>query len=251
MATYPSTQKARIAYWQRQIDYATQKLKPVFDASDVLIKQYENESSTSREANSESLNFQEGHVSRTKTNLIFGWIDQSIANLLERNPHFQATPQTPESAKGGKVVSHISNYWYRETNQLHQDERCLLDAFLCPYGVKKLGWTSDVEQRLHDMIDQPGYDFEDDVEGENAFMAVGDTPRVTDTQDHSLHIESEVMGYAETLMIGPTRPPPAPRSPRRHRCPHQAASAPLGPGPARRRFLGELGGSLRTTLGPE
>ena len=205
MATYPSTQKARIAYWQRQIDYATQKLKPVFDASDVLIKQYENQSSTAREANSESLNFQEGHVSRTKSNLIFGWIDQSIANLLERNPHFQATPQTPDSAKGGKVVSHITNYWYRETNQLHQDERCLLDAFLCPYGVKKLGWSSDVEQRLHDMIDQPGYDFEDDVEGENSFMAVGDTPRVTDTQDHSLHIESHTQALQDPLL-----PPEAP-----------------------------------------
>ena len=193
---YGSTDDQKIAYWTRQLDYSHAQLKPVFDAADVLIRQYENEPSSSRERHQEDQQGLESHLSRVKANLVFGWIEQSIANLLERNPTFKITPQSPEAAEGGPVVSAVSNYWYQETNQLRQDERVLLDAFLCPYGVKKLGWTADFDERISNILDEDEgeslFDFEDDIESENLFLATGAPTRVAVEHDHISHIEGHV-----------------------------------------------------------
>ena len=189
MAAYPTAGKDRVAYWTRRIDHVAQRLKPVFDASNVLVKQYYNESTTQRE-DENSLDG-EGHTSRIKANLIFGWIDQSIANLLERNPHFTASALNPESMEGARVVAAISNYWYRETEQLRQDERVLLDAFLRPYGVKKLGWTTDVDQRVFDIVNEPEFEFGDDIEQDVLALLTGQQTRVTKDQNHELHIEAK------------------------------------------------------------
>ena len=194
MAAYGTTNDARISYWTRQINYATEKVRPAFAASDTLIKQYENEPASGRERLMEQQQGLESHLSRIKANLIFGWIEQSIANLLERHPTFTISPQSPEAANGGPVVAAVSNYWYRETGQLRQDERVLLDAFLCPYGVKKLGWTADFEQRIGDILDEneEAFDFGDDIEAETLFLLTGEPTRVTSTQDHVSHIEAHV-----------------------------------------------------------
>ena len=190
MATYPAGGKDRVAFWTRRIDHVAARLKPVFDASNLLVKQYYNEPTTQRE--SENSLDQEDHTSRIKANLIFGWIDQSLANLLERNPHFSTTALNPESQEGTRVVSAISNYWYKETEQLRQDERVLLDAFLRPYGVKKLGLTTDVEQRVYDIVNEPQYDLGDDIEADIMALLSGEQTRVTQAQDHEMHIETKV-----------------------------------------------------------
>jgi len=188
MAGFPSSQKDRIAFFQRHIDYAAKMAKPAFDAADRLIDQFENEAATDREADAQSRHNEE-LVSRTRANLIFGWIDQSIANLLDRHPHFTVNPLSPESAEGAPVVSAVSNYWYKETGQLRQDERILLDAFLTPYGVKKLGWTTDLEQRVHEFVEEPGVYFGDDVESDLLSLIGGQATAVRQEQNHDMHIE--------------------------------------------------------------
>lgn len=190
MSAYPKTKIERTAFWQRQIDYGLKRVKPYFEAAEVLIRQYENIASTQREADQESSR-SDPHIARVKANLIFGWIEQSIANLLDRNPSFIVTPLRPDSADGAQVVSAVANYWYRELAQLHQDERCLLDAFLCPYGVKKLGWTVDVDTAVYELVTDPQYDFADDIESDLRAILEGNSTAVTIAQDHLAHIQAK------------------------------------------------------------
>lgn len=188
MASYPSDKQSRLEYWKRQIKYAEEQMEPLWQASDVLQKQYLNEATTEREKRQEQEGDREEHISRIKANLIFGWIDQSIANLLERNPAFLVTPRTRDSVAGARTVKHIVDYWYRETSQLQQDERILLDAFLGPYGVKKLGWTIDYEQQIHDMVEQAEFQAES-PEDEITLLSGGMDTRVSRDQNHEQFIE--------------------------------------------------------------
>ena len=185
---YPTGDKERVEYWARQIDHAGARLKPYFQAADVLIKQYDNEASTDREEDF-GYDREESHTQRVKANLVFGWIDQSISNLLERHPHFTAMPLKKESSDGGPVVSSVLNYWYRETDQKQQDERILLDAFLAPYGVKKLGWKTDLDKLIYEVVEEPEFLFGDDIESELEALLSGMQTAVVDDQNHELHIE--------------------------------------------------------------
>jgi len=200
------TQEERIEYWQRQIRFATDRIKPHFEAADVLIKQYQNDPSSEREQHAQDQSNTKTHLSRVKTSLVFGWVDQSIANLLERNPSFSVNAQSKDSVDGAPVVTAVSNYWYRETGQRRQDERALLDAFLTPWGVKKLGWTTDVEQRVGDVIHQlqggEEYDFQDDVESETLFLLTGQPQRVMDGHDHDTHIEAHTIALQDPEIDG-------------------------------------------------
>jgi len=191
MASYPKGEESRIEYWRRQIQYAEELMDPLWQASDILHKQYINEATTEREKREEQEDERENHISRVKANLIFGWVDQSIANLLERNPAFLVTPRTRESTAGSQTVKHIVDYWYRETEQLRQDERILLDAFLGPYGVKKLGWTVDYDQRIHDSVENAEFQL-DTPEEEILILSTGVDTRVAREQDHQLFIDHHV-----------------------------------------------------------
>jgi hypothetical protein len=201
MSSYPKGSESRIEYWRRQIQYAEELMEPLWEASDVLHKQYVNQATTEREKREEQEEERENHVSRIKANLIFGWIDQSVANLLERNPAFLVTPRTRESTTGSQTVKHIVDYWYRETDQLRQDERILLDSFLGPYGVKKLGWTVDYEQRIHDTVENAEFQL-DTPEEEILILATGVDTRVTRDQDHAAFIDHHVSWLQDPLNIG-------------------------------------------------
>ena len=89
---YPETEEERVKYWQGQIAYSQKKARPMFDACKILQRQYFNEATTDREE-TEGEEFDEEHIRRTKSGLIFGWIDQSIANMLDRAPMFKMYPQ--------------------------------------------------------------------------------------------------------------------------------------------------------------
>ena len=188
--SYPTGGRERVEFWEGRVKHAGDRMKPHFAAADILVKQYFNEPTTDRERDQNS--DLDPHTSRVKASLVFGWIDQSIANLLERHPHFKVQPLSPDSAKGQRIVESVTNYWYRETDQLRQDERVLLDAFLTPYGVKKIGWATDIEQRVSDIVNEPRFDFEDDVSADLMSLLSGEPTRVSDSQDHELHIDSKV-----------------------------------------------------------
>ena len=198
---YPLTEADRVAYWVNQVTYARTRVKPLFDACDVLAKQYYNEASTEREQDaSEGGATAEEHIRRTKSNIIFGWIDQSISNMFERSPSFQCLPETQEAAQRlnpadstsptlAAGTAKIANYRYRETNQLRVDERVGLDAFIWPYGVAKLGYTVDFDEVEQDLL-QEGVDEElPSPEDENALLRRGIPVKVTEFQDHTFHIE--------------------------------------------------------------
>ena len=200
---YPRASSERVKYWTGQIDYARRRMEPMFRASEVLINQFYGDPSSERERN-QLESTEEEHLGRTKAGIVYGWIDQTVANAVDRNPVFQLSPETDEAAQ--KIdpqnpssptlaygASRIVNYRYRETNQLRVDERVFTDAFLCPYGVAKLGYTVDFDKRFQDFLQ--GEDVElvlDDPEDENLFLGVGTETRVTEFQDHRLHLASHL-----------------------------------------------------------
>lgn len=201
--TYPLRTPEKVQFWSSRIDYTIRKLRPLFQACEVLTNQYYNEPSTEREASGGSRIGEEEHIRRTKCNIIYGYIDQSLSNMLDRAPVFQCFPETVEAAQRtdpadpnsptfATGTSKIVNYRYRETNQLRVDERVALSSFLFPYGVAKIGYTHDMDRKMQELL-QPAVstelEFEDPNE-ENLFLSIGQPTRVSDEQDHRWHIET-------------------------------------------------------------
>jgi len=189
---YPTDRKGRATYWQRHIDFSGKVLEPWFEVGRRTLALYENEAWTERERLLEEE--REKNTGRAKPSLVFGWVDQSRANLLSRNPKFRTTAKRKDSVGGEVIVGKIVTHWYDVTKQLHQDRRTLTDAFLYPFGVKKIGWTADVLPegftRPSDDID-PSVDF-DDAEEENLFLGAGTATPVRKDHDHVDHIEKHL-----------------------------------------------------------
>ena len=210
---YPRVEKDRVLFWTNMITHTRQRIKPLFDACQVLEDQYFNRSTTDRERHVGDSNVEE-HVRRTKAGIVYGWIDQSLANLLDRDPILRMQPENriaaqrinpddPNSLSRAKGNSKIINYRYRETGQLRVDERVAQDAYIYPYGVAKIGMHLDDVARGQQII-QPDAELEfDDPEEETLFLQVGQRTRVTEHQDHLHHIQvhkafiNEVLRAAE------------------------------------------------------
>jgi len=185
---YPTDDEGRIAFWTALLKHAERKIEPYWKIGDNLIRIYNNQATNTREKESESsIEGKEG-ISRIKAGIVFAWIDQSRADILERNPVFTVTPENRESVRGAPVVQGIANHWNKETDQFHQDDRCLLDAFLMPYAVKKIGWKSRLQEKQISTCDLSDY-VEDDPTAENLLMAGGVIIKVMPEQDHEDHIE--------------------------------------------------------------
>jgi len=187
--SYPRDKEGQIAYWERQIDYTVRYYKPWFDASQYLIDQYNLDASTLRERITEGAHGTDDPTLRVKSNLVFGWIDQSVANAGANHPKFRVTPLNKDGVGADKHVARISDHWYKLTNQLEQDKRTLLDAHLCPWGGGKLGWAADDTRDAMRIVNgDPEYVL-DNPEEENLLIAGGQMTLVTEEQNHPLHIE--------------------------------------------------------------
>jgi len=190
--SYPNRDQVteRIDYWQRQIDWAKGFFEPYHTASQALINQYNMDPVSLRERLLES---QKGGSAdpaiRIKANIVFGWIDQSISNIAAHDPKFRVKPFNREGVGSETVVARISDYWYRETNQLDVDRRVLLDAFLNPFGVVKIGWHTDLDAVAEQIANFDPDQVFDDPEVENSFLRVGQTTKVLPDQDHENHIQ--------------------------------------------------------------
>jgi hypothetical protein len=112
--------------------------------------------------------------------------------MLDREPVFMVTPTTVASIDGAPVVSDIVNYWYRETEQIKQDKRCLLDAHLMPFAVKKIGWVTRFDDKEEVMMSDISDLILDDPSEENMFLRDGTITRVEPAQDHEAHIEAHM-----------------------------------------------------------
>lgn len=197
---YPVEDSDRVQFWTNQIAFARTRVKPLFDACEVLIRQYFNEASTTREA-SARVDLEE-QVRRTKAGLIYGWIDQSLANMLDRLPVFRCTPENdmafssvepenPNSPTMAQGSARIVNYRYRATNQLRVDERCALDAFLYPFGVVKIGYTPDLDLVAQELLqEESGLPEFESADEENMFLDTGQRVLIRDAHDHLVHLEA-------------------------------------------------------------
>ena len=190
--SYPqkSDEKGRIDYWMRQIEWAQKYYQPYHEASQALINQYNMDPTTLREQMMEaSKSGQTDPAIRVKANIVFGWIDQSIANIAANDPKFRIKPFNREGVGSETVVARISDYWYRETGQLETDRRVLLDAFLNPYGVAKIGWHTDIDATAEQLANFDPTQVHDDPEVENSFLIIGQATKVLPDQDHENHNE--------------------------------------------------------------
>jgi len=199
---YPRKSVDRAKYWLNLIKYSQQKSKPLFDACDVLVKQYFNEASTEREysAGSGGGSGDEEHVRRIKAGIIYGWIDQTLSNMLDRDPILQCYPENKESAESSDpgdpnalsraaVTSKINNYVYRTTKQLKVDEKVAFNAMVYPYGCVKIGYEEDFDREEQELL-QTGVELGelDSAEDENLFLMQGQDVRVDGGHDHIRHI---------------------------------------------------------------
>lgn len=207
---YPKEEALRVQYWINQIEHTRKKVKPKFDACEALWKQFWNEDSSQREAQSDMDIGGEDHLKRVKAGIVHGWLDQIVSNMVERNPVFRThpenresaekyDPQNPASPSRSSVVSTVLNYYYRELNQLRVDEKATLEANLLPYSVVKIGYTTDQDQVTQDFFWPDAIDaFVDPLE-ENAFLAIGQHINVDESLDHIHHIDVHNSMLQESL----------------------------------------------------
>jgi hypothetical protein len=182
---YPTNDKDKIAFWRHELLRAHALQAPYMKIGASIAKLYNGIADTERTREREAGDTD--NTSRSKASLVFAWVDQSIANLLDRDPTFMVSPDTHPSTEGAPVVKSVVNYWYRETGQFEQDRRVLLDAFLLPYGVKKLGWNARLtEKPTLTLSDIAEAEYDDPAE-ENMFLSDGMPTRVTPDQDHEYH----------------------------------------------------------------
>jgi hypothetical protein len=153
---------------------------------------YNNDPATTRERELQRLNigdYKDPGI-RSKANIVFGHIDQSIANMAAHNPTFSVTPMSRAGIGSERVVSKISNYWYRETSQLRHDKRVLLDSYLSPFGAKKLGYKADIEARMiSDKLLNAGQVINNPYD-ESLYLLSGEQTVVLQDQNHVAHIET-------------------------------------------------------------
>lgn len=212
--SYPKREEDQVLWWQTQIEYSRRRMKPLFEASRVLERQYYNDPSSERESSlaGDGLSGDQ-HLRRVRSSLVFGYIDQSLANMIDRNPEFRCTPETPHAAEKispddpGSLTryqgaSKIVNYRYRELNQLRVDERVATDAFLYPYGVAKIGYNLDFDVRKQELLLPEDGMVLDNPEEEGLFLAIGQETMVTGEQDHRGHVEQH-LGLLRELAATP------------------------------------------------
>ena len=185
---YPDDEEDQVAFWQRQIEYGLAKFNPFWEVGDIINDMYNNNPATARETNADSAVFDKTPM-RAKANFIFAFIDQSIANLQDRNPVFRVTPKTSMSTKGAPVVQSVINHWYRETGQFAQDKRCLLDAFIYPYAVKKIGYTAKLNSPQYTLSDSAEFELQTPEE-ENMFMMEQIPVKMRMHHEHQAHLDS-------------------------------------------------------------
>lgn len=187
---YPRSEAEQVAYWEREIEYCLQYYKPWFDAGQFLLDQYNLDEATFQERlRAQEAGDANDPTQRVKSNLVFGWIDQSVANAAANNPEFRVVPFNEEAIGKQAQVARISNYWYKTTGQLKQDKRTLIDAHLLPFGGGKIGWWEDVNQAANEIVTGDPEYILDDPEDENNLLVGGVETRVSETQNHDYHIE--------------------------------------------------------------
>jgi hypothetical protein len=185
-------EQGQIEWIQSRIEQSLKRMDPYFTAAKNIQRLYNNDADDRFEAA-----ISDGMLNRAqagKANMIFGWVDQHMANMVEGPPTFKATPgrnnPAPQTDNGVMAISELMNHNYREAKQIHHDEATLLDAFLAPYGVQKVGIEPDLELLEQQIIFPNGaVDPSDDPADELPLLESRIPVLVTADLDHDFHIE--------------------------------------------------------------
>lgn len=200
MAYDDLTEKEQVEFWRAKLDYTRSRMQPWFDAAKILEGYFSSDPTSEREADLE-MDGQEPHTTRIKAGILYGWLDQTIANALDRDPVFRATAENAASVEFVDDVSKSLNYYWRVTRQLRTDERVFLDASIYPYGVTKLGYKIDFDLREQQIAQEEAFEYEFPEE-ENLYLTEGETALVTEHQDHRYHNQ-----WHEEALKSPIDPP--------------------------------------------
>ena len=94
---YPKTAEARAKFWLDLIEFSRRRSEHIMRASDTLVRGYFNEANTEREADISNAGSagDEDHVRMVKTGLLYGFVDQTLSNMLDREPIIQCFPEKP------------------------------------------------------------------------------------------------------------------------------------------------------------
>ena len=187
---YPDKDSDRISFWHSELKKALKFIEPYMKAGRRMVRLYNNMATTEREDDLDwnSHNDTENNM-RVKASLVFAWVDQSVANMLERNPQFSVKPGNSIATEGANVVEKAINYWYDESGQFQQDRHLALDAHLLPYAVKKIGWSAVLENQQDVYYGDVSDIVIDDPEEENQAIFEGSVTKPTVNQNHDEHIQ--------------------------------------------------------------
>lgn len=209
MPTYAKMNaEERAKYWLTLIDDAKSRMAPWMEACKVLEDQFNNEAASTRESDLDSFaEFDDPHTARIKAGVVFGWIDQSVANMFGSMPYISARAKNEIGIPHADAVTKIQNHYYRLADQARHDERVAFDAFLRPYGVWKIGYNVDLEDRMQDLLQDEALEevSPEDPELENEFLAIGTQVRITQYHDHVGHMESHRLLLKDPMLSDEAR----------------------------------------------
>ena len=188
---YPTEDSGKISFWHSELKKSVDFIEPYMKAGRRMVRLYNNMATTEREDDLDwnSHNDAENNM-RVKASLVFAWVDQSVANMLERNPEFSVKPGNSIATEGANVVEKAINYWYDESGQFQQDRHIALDAHLLPYAVKKIGWSAVLENQKNIYFGDISDIILDDPEEENQVIFEGEVTKATVNQSHDEHIDA-------------------------------------------------------------
>ena len=111
-------------------------MDPFLKVGEQLTALFNNRPTSTRESMADDY-FSEAE-GRIKANLVFAWVDQSMANLADRSPIFSVRPNSATAEGGDAVVKNVINHRSRETGQIMQDRspRCPTSQTLCSMTPK-------------------------------------------------------------------------------------------------------------------
>jgi hypothetical protein len=79
------------------------------------------------------------------TPLFFSAANTFVAGLIARSPEISVLPRRPQVAEAARKVEAVLNYDVYELKMKRQWKRAVFDAFFCPYGIIRHGFTPSEE----------------------------------------------------------------------------------------------------------
>jgi hypothetical protein len=187
---YPEDPKERMEFWRQLMKASEAQMDPYIKAGVRLTKLYNAMGTTTREKSLDT--FDHENINRVKGSIVFAWVDQSMANMYDDDIKFKLSPRNPHSKNGVPIVEAAINDHYEDSSQAEEDYQMCLQAHLMPFAVKKVGWSSVLEEQDELFGGNLSNLVIDDPELENEAFMGGKVTKVTIRQDGTSHIAKHI-----------------------------------------------------------